>query len=137
MLHKASSYYISIQADIEMSSIVLNYTMFINESISGQPLGIFLSISNTSEIFTFASGDRTRNYLPSIFLPNEYNVKNSVSSFQESVYISAALPEKFFRNNTANFILELPSTVLLSLSSTAEYSSIINVTIYRLRTSKL
>ena len=134
VLHNASAYFISFQDDTELLSVVLNYTIFINEAVVGEPLGIFLSFTRSLRIenlFAFRfSGTRYRDYTSS--LPTGYSRENSVGSFQESIYLRATVPEELYDNDIATFDLHLTAVVIGSLSQdTVSYESVIFFTVHR------
>ena len=135
VLHNASAYFISFQDDTELLSVVLNYTIFINEAIVGEPLAILLLFTRSPQIenlFAFPfSGTRTRDYILS--LPTGYSRENSVGSFQESIYIRATVPEELYDNDIATFDLDLTTTVIGSLSQDAVvyYESVMFFTVHK------
>ena len=128
----ASAYYASFQRDIEPSTVILNFTIFINESVTGQPLGIFLSLTRNlllQSIFGFDNGHRTKDYIfNTASTPDGYMVTNSIASWQEQVIITSSIPETLINSVVS---LEISTVVLGSLSDSAlEYDAVIFIAIH-------
>ena len=131
MLHNATSYYVSIGSDLPLGSIVLNYTVYINLTHVGDPLGIFLSFLRSpiiNEIFGFDNGLCNKDYISSN--PQSYTVADNIATFEESIFYRNEVPESLFNGDIANFDFDLV-TVVASTSSAFEDLTIVFVTATR------
>ena len=131
MLHNATSYYVSIRSNLPLGSILLNYTVFINLTNVGDPLGIFLTFSRSliiNDIFGFDNGLRNKDYLFGVNTPPTYTVDDNIATFQESILYRNEVPESLFVGDVASFDFELSTVVVGSTSSTFQDNAVVFVT---------
>ena len=134
VLHNATSYYVSFRPDLSLGSIVLNYTIYINLTNVGNPLGIYLTLSGSrviNNIFSFDNSLRTNDYIFGINTPPTYTVDNNIATFEESILYRNEVPESLFAGDVASFDFELSSEVAGSTLSIFQDNAVVFVTATR------
>ena len=133
-LTNATAYYVSFQTDIELGTVVLNYTVIMSDTSVGELFGIFLSFSRTPQveaIFGFDNNLRTKDYIST---RPDFNVTGDIRTFQESIYIRSSVPDELFLPNqdVTTFGLDLTTVVFGSgTGTTFEIDSEIFFTVNR------
>ena len=114
----ATAYYTSFQTDIQLMSNVLIYTVYLDLTTIGTPLGIFLSLVRndlTEAIFGFDNGLRLKDYF---ILPNSYTVTGNIATFSESIFVRNVVPDSVFQF-TSEIVLDFDiNTVVLGSATT-------------------
>ena len=100
-------------ATLPPNSVVLNYTVFFNQS-GISTLFIILRLQNLlypDGLLTFDNREIFKAYLPPS-LPESYSVDdNGIASFQESIFLPGNVPQAFYRDGLASLLLNLTSFV--------------------------
>ena len=94
----ATAYSISFNTTIQPGTVVLNYSLIINEAVTGPPIGIFLSLSGSGvveSLFAFDNRMGAKDY--GTGLPSTYLMANNISYFQESITVQGMVPESEFQ----------------------------------------
>ncbi len=113
-------------ASVEAGSVVLNYTVYLNQStLITPPSLITLTLSSQlyeQQLLSFDNGERTKTYLTN--LPDGFSVdENDVASFKESILYRGEIPTEFFRYvNYYNYAFYNYYTLLLLLKTGTNFS---------------
>ena len=99
-------YYTSFQTDIPLMTNIFNYTVYLDLTTIGSPLGMFLSLVRndlTEAIFGFDNGLRLKDYFI-LTAADSYTVTGNIATFRESIFVRNSVPDSVF---------QLSSTVVL------------------------
>ena len=115
VLNNATAYFVNATSTMPPNSVVLNYTVFFNQSgISPLSLIILLQLRNLlypTGILSFDNGDITKVYVPSS-LPEGYSVDdNGIASFEESILFPGNILQAFYRDGQTSLQMNLVSLV--------------------------
>lgn len=125
ILTNATAYFVNMATTTQLNSVVLNYSVFLNQSGINAPI-ISLSLQSplySQEILTFDNGEQSKSYIPP-FLPEGYSVDdNDIATFKESILYRGEVPQAFYSEGQASLQLDLtslvsPSEVLLGETAT-------------------
>ena len=112
------------EENLQLGSIVLNYTVFINLEKLGDPLGIFLILTRSrqiEEIFGFDNNFHTKDYVFPSNIPSTYTATDNIATFDESILLTGEFPDSLFilpsAHDIANIDFGLTVVVVGSISS--------------------
>ena len=120
VMANATAYYTSFQTDIPLMTNIFNYTVYLDLTTIGTPLGIFQSLVRndlTEAIFGFDNGMRVKDYFA---LPDDYTVTGNIATFSERIFVRNTVPESVFQfSSTAVLDFDISTFVLGSIGGTS------------------
>ena len=120
VMSNATAYYTAFQTDIPLMTNIFNYTVYLDLTTIGTPLGIFLSLVRndlTEAIFGFDNGMRVKDYFS---LPDDYTVTGDIATFSERIFVRSTVPESVFLFfSTAVLDFDISTFVLGSIGGTS------------------
>ena len=119
VMGNATAYYTSFQTNIPLMTNILNYTVYLDLTTIGSPLGIFLSFVRnplTEAIIGFDNGLRLKDYF---ILPDSYTVTGNIATFQETIFVRNSVPDSVFQFSS-EVVLDFDiNTVVLGSATTS------------------
>lgn len=131
----ATQYAIGIRNDFQLNTIVLNYTIYIEETAFASIGGIFLTLSQSGiieSLLEYDNGERTKNFLTFAQLPRV----DDIIVITEQIFIVARIPDNLFIGDVANFMFNLNTLIFgadfNAMPQTQDYDTLTFVTVTRL-----